>query len=57
MAVAVRVINIFSTKYNCFSVLVDVTKNYFFSHVKEGGAEILPSEISDLENSILLPEF
>ena len=59
MVVAVRVIKIFGVKDNCFSTLGDVTKNDFFSHLflKGGGAEISSTEISDPENSILLPEF
>ena len=47
MAVAVRVIKIFSTKDNHFSTLDNVTEINVFSHLYGGGAEILSEEISD----------
>ena len=48
VAVAVRVIKIFGTKDDRFSTPGNVTKNEcFVSSLREGGAEILSTEISD----------
>ena len=47
MAVAIRVIKVLSTKDSPFSTLGGVTEMNVFSHVKEGGAKILSTEISD----------
>ena len=38
---------IFSSKDYYFSKLGDMTQNELFSHLKEGSAEILSTEISD----------